>query len=78
MNMLFFIFFCRFKCCCGYENWIDLIGIALLMSCFECQCSIPRKSCICVMIYRIPLSDTGMDNLRAKSSHLGVNWTDMR
>ena len=29
------IFVCRCKCCCGYENWIDLIGIALLMSYFE-------------------------------------------
>ena len=36
-----------------------------------------RKSCIFAMISRIPLSGTEMDDLRAKSSHLGVNWTDI-
>ena len=41
------------------------------MSCFECECSIPGKRCICALISRIPLSDTRMDNLRAKSSDLG-------
>ena len=41
------------------ENYNDLIGIALTLSCSEYQFSIPRKSCICVMISRIPLSDIG-------------------
>ena len=61
----------------GTENWIDLIGIALLMRCSEYQCSVPRKNCICALISRIPLSDTRMDDLRAKSSHLGVNCIDI-
>ena len=47
------------------------------MSCSEYQCSIPRKSCIRALISRIPLSDTKMDNLRARSSDLGVNSTDI-
>ena len=59
------------------ENWSDLIGIALTMSCSEYKCSIPRKSCIYVMISRIPLSGIGMDDLRAKSNHLGVHCTDI-
>ena len=71
------IFVCRFKCCYGYENWIDLIGITLLMSYSEYQCFVPIKSCICALISRIPLSDTGMDDLRAKSNHLGVNCIDI-
>ena len=37
----------------------------------------PRKSCICVLISRIPLSDMGMDDLRVKSSNLGVHCTDI-
>ena len=59
------------------ENWIYLIGIALLMSYSEYLCSITRKSCIFSLISKIPLSDTGMDDLRAKSSNLGVNCTDI-
>ena len=54
-----------------------LIGIALLMSCSEYQYSVPRKSCIFALISRIPLRDTEMDDLRAKSSSLGVNFTDI-
>ena len=42
------------------------------MTCSKYHCSVPRKSCICAMIFRIPLSDTRMDDLRAKSSDLGV------
>ena len=52
-----------------------LIGIALLMSCSEYQCSVPRKSYIFALDSKIPLSDTEMDDLRAKSSNLGVNCT---
>ena len=54
-----------------YKNWIDLIGIALTMCCSEYQLLVPRKSCICALISRIPLSDTRIDNLRVKSSNLG-------
>ena len=54
------------------ENWNDLIGIALTLSCSEYQFSIPKNSCICALISRIPLIDTGMDDLRVKSSHLGI------
>ena len=54
-----------------------LIGIALLLSYFEYQCSLPRKSCVFALISRIPLSDTGMDDLRARSSNLGVNCIDI-
>ena len=54
-----------------------LIGIALLLSCSEYQCSLPRKSCIFALISRIALSDTGMDDLRARSSSLGVNCIDI-
>ena len=61
----------------GNEKWSDLFGIALTMSCSEYKCSIPRKSYICVMISRIPLSDIGMDDLREKSSHLGVYHIDI-
>ena len=43
------------------------------MSCSEYQCSVPKKSCIYALISRIPLSDTGMDDLRAKNSDLGVH-----
>ena len=63
--------------CFGYENWIDLIGIALTMSCSKYQCSIPKKSCICALISRTPLSDIGMDDLRVKSSHFGVHCIDI-
>ena len=49
-----------------------LIGIALFMS-----CSVPRKSYIFAIISRIPLSDIGMDDLRAGSSNLGVYCTDI-
>ena len=66
---------CSIKRCFGYENWIDLIGTDLIMSCFEYQISVPKKSCIYGLISRIPLSDTGMDDLRAKSSDLGVHCT---
>ena len=61
----------------GYENWIDLIGTVLVMSCYEYQCSVPRKSRIRALILRIPLSDTEMDYLRVRSSGLGVNCTDI-
>ena len=54
-----------------------LIGIVLLMSCSEYQCSLPRKSYIFALVSKIPLSDTGMDDLRAKSSNFGVNCTDI-
>ena len=50
-------------------GWIDLIGITLLMNFW---CSVPKKSCICALISRIPLSDAGMDDLGGKSSHLGI------
>ena len=59
------------------ENWKVLIGIALSLSCLEYQFSIPRKSCIYALISKIPLSDTGMDNLRVKSSHLRVYYTNI-
>ena len=62
---------CIFKLCFGYDNWIDLIGIALIMSCCEYKC-IPKKSCTCALISRIPLSDIEMDYLRERSSNLGV------
>ena len=70
------IFVHRFKCCCGYENLIDLVGISLLMSCSKYQYSVLRKS-ICTLISRIRLSDIGMDDLRVKSIHLGVNCNDI-
>ena len=59
------------------ENWNYLIGIDLTLSCSEYQFSIPIKSCIFALISRIPLSDIGMDNLRVKSSHLGVYYTNI-
>ena len=59
------------------KNWIDLIGIALAMCYSEYHHLIPRKSCVYVLISRIPLSDTGMDDLRAKSGNLGVYCTDI-
>ena len=62
---------CSIKLCFRYENWIDLNGIALVMSCSEYQCFVPRKSCICALISRIPLSDIEMDYLRARSRDLG-------
>ena len=60
-----------------YEDWIDLSGIALVVSYSEYHCSIPRKSCICALISRIPLSDTEMVNLRVESSDLGVYCTNI-
>ena len=57
------------------EKQNDLIGIALTMSFSEYQCSIAKKGCICALISRIPLSNTLIDDLRAKSSHLGVYCT---
>ena len=45
------------------ENWMYLIGIALLLSCYEYQCSLIRKSCIFALISRFLLSDVGMDDL---------------
>ena len=60
------------------ENWNDLIGIALTLSYSKYQCSIPIKSCIWALISRIHLSDIGMDELRAKSSHLGLYCTDIQ
>ena len=47
------------------------------MSFIVYQGFIPRKSCICALIFRIPLSDTEMDHLRAKSSNLKVNCIDI-
>ena len=44
------------------------------MSFYIYQCFIPIKSCIFALIYRIPLSDTEMDYLRAKSSDSRVNF----
>ena len=38
---------------------------------------VPIKICIFALIFRIPLSDTEMDDLRAKSGHLGVNCIDI-
>ena len=63
---------CSINWCFGHKNWIDLIGTALILRCSENECSIPKKSCICALISRIPLSDTEMDYLRARSSNLGV------
>ena len=71
------IFACRFQCCFKQKNWMYLIGIALLMRCSKYQCSVPIKGCIFALISRIPLSDTRMDDLRVKSSNLGVNCTDI-
>ena len=47
------------------KNLIDLIGIAFAMRCSEYQPLVPRKSCVCALISRIPLSDTGMDDHKA-------------
>ena len=41
------------------------------------QCFIFRKSRIFALISRIPLSNTEMDCLRARSSDLGVNCNDI-
>ena len=68
---------CSIKWCFRYENWIDFIGTDLVMSCSEYQCSVPIKSCIYALIFRIPLSDIGIDDLRAKSSDLGVHCSDI-
>ena len=57
---------------------MDSIGIVSDLCCFEYQWFIPRKSCILVQISRIPLSDTEMDDLRTKSSHLGVYFIDIQ
>ena len=54
----------------GYENWIDLIGTALVMSCSKYPCFIPINSCICALISRIPLSDIEMDYVRERA----VTW----
>ena len=59
------------------ENWNDLLGFALSLSCSKYQLSIPGKSCICALISRIPLSDAGMDDLRVNGSHLGVYCIDI-
>ena len=61
----------------GYKNWIDLISTALVMSCSEYQCYVPRNRYIHALISRIPLSDIEMDYLRARSSDLGVICTDI-
>ena len=57
---------------------MDLVGIVLELCSSEYQSLIPRKSCIIVLISRIPLSDTEMDDLRTKSSHLGVYFIDIQ
>ena len=51
--------------CFRYENWVYLIGIALIMCCSIYQCFLPKMSCIYALISKIPLSDTMMDYLRA-------------
>ena len=66
------------KRCVGYENWMDLVGIVSELCCFEYQWFIPRKSCILVLISRIPLSDIEMDDLTTKSSHRGVYLIDIQ
>ena len=53
------------------------IDNARLLSCSEYQWSIPRMSCVLVLIFRIALSDTEMDYLRAKRSHLRVYFIDI-
>ena len=53
------------------------MGTAHVMSCSVYQCFIPRKSCICALSSKIPLSDTRMDDLRAKSSDLWVYCTNI-
>ena len=47
------------------------------MSCSVYQCFIPRKSYIFALISKIPLSDTEMEYLRARSNDLGVNCNDI-
>ena len=66
------------KRCVGYENWIYPFGFISEMCCSEYQWFIPRKSCILVLISRIPLSDIEMDDLRTKSNHLGVYFIDIQ
>ena len=75
--MLFSLLFVVFYYCFWNENYDDLIGIAITKSFSEYQCSIPKKSCTCTLISRIPLSDIGMDDLIVKSSHLWVYCTDI-
>ena len=53
------------------------MGTTLGMSCSAYQCFIPKKSYICALSSSIPLSDTWMDDLRAKSSDLGVYCTNI-
>ena len=69
-NFLFWFSFVVLKCCCGKENWIDLIGLTLVMSCSNISVLYPER-CVFAIISKIPLSDIEMDDLRAKSSHLG-------
>ena len=59
------------------KNYSDLICIALTMSYSKYWCLLPRKNYIYALISRIHLSDIGMDDLRAKSSHLGVYGTNI-
>ena len=59
------------------QNWNYLIGIAFTIIYLEYQCSILKKSCIYALIFWIPLSDIGIKDLRAKSSHLGVYCTNI-
>ena len=64
--------------CVGYEDQIYPIGFVSKICCSKYQWFIPRKSCILVLISRIPVSDIEMDDLRIKSSHLGVYFTDIQ
>ena len=59
------------------KNWIDLIGIALAMCFSEYQRLVPRKSCVYVLISKIPLSGIRMNDLRAKGNNLGVHCIDI-
>ena len=67
-----------FKRCVRYENWIDPVGIVSELCCSEYRLFIPRKICILVLISKIPLSNTDMDDLRTKNSHLGVYFIDIQ
>ena len=58
------LFFSILNECFGYDNWVYLIGIALIMSCSIYQLFLPKKSCIYALISRIPLTNTKMDSLR--------------
>ena len=54
------------------EGWIDLIGIILIKNYSKYQRSIPKKSCICSLISRMPLSDTDECSREQRAVTLGV------